>query len=50
MEEIGVQVEGISQAVGCIDAHYQRSVTELSEFHACGSGEARFSHATFARE
>ena len=50
MEEIGVQIEGISQAMGCIDAHNQRSMAELSEFHACGSGKARLPHAALACE
>jgi hypothetical protein len=50
MEEISVQIEGISQAVGCIDAQNQRSMAELSEFHACGRGQARFSHAALACE
>jgi len=36
--------------MSCIDAHYQRSVAQLSEFDPCGSGEARLPHAALTCE
>ena len=50
VEEVGVEIEGIGQAVRGVDAHHQRAVAELGEFDAGGRGQAGLAHAALAAE
>ena len=50
MKELGIEVEGIGQAVRGVNAHHQRPVPERGEFHAGGRGEAGLADAAFAAE
>ena len=50
MKEFGLEIEGVSQAVGGIDAHDQRAVVELGKFYAGGRGQAGLADAALAAE
>src|SRR5208283_904103 len=48
MEEVGVQIEGISEAVCRIDTHHQGATVQFRQFQASRGGQAGFPHATFS--
>ena len=50
MKEIGLQIEGVSQAVCRVDAHDQRPVVERGKFDAGGGGQAGLPYPALARE
>ena len=50
MKEIGLQIEGVPQAVGRVDAHDQRPVVERGKFDAGGGGQAGLTYPALARE
>src|SRR5258708_38898641 len=50
MKEIGLQIEGVSQAVCRVDAHDQRPVVERGKFDAGGGGQAGLPCPALARE
>ena len=50
MKEVGLQIEGVSQAVCRIDTHDQRAIVERRKFDAGGGGQAGLAHAVLARE
>ena len=50
VEELGIEVEGIGEAVGRVNAHHQGAVTEGGEFYAGRRGEAGLADAAFAAE
>ena len=50
MEKVALEIEGIGQAVGRVDAHDQRAVAEPRKLQARGSGKTGFPDASFAAE
>ena len=50
VEEGGVKVERIGEAVGGVDAHYESAVTAFGEFDTGGGGYAGFTDAAFTAE
>jgi hypothetical protein len=50
MEEFSVEIEGIGEAVGGVDAHDQGSISQLRQLDSGCGGQAGFAHPTFAAE
>ena len=50
MEEVVFEVEAIGEAVRRIDAHDERAVAKVGEFHAGGRGEAGLPYPTLTGE
>ena len=50
MEQVGIEIEAVGQAMCGINAHHQRTVTKLGQPDAGSGSEAGFPHSPFARE
>ena len=50
VEQSGLQIERIGQAMGRIDAHHQGPVPQAGKLQPGGRGQAGFSHASFTAE
>ena len=50
VEEGGFQVERVPQAMGGVDAHHQRPVTQAGQLQAGSGSQAGFPHAALAAE
>ena len=50
VEQTGFEVEGVSQAVRGVHAHYERPVAQARQLHARGGSQAGLAHAAFPAE
>jgi hypothetical protein len=50
LEEFGIQIEGIREAVGRVNAQYERAVIKFGKFHASRSCDAGLPDAALASE